>query len=306
MNRSEDEEFDTWLGKADTDLTASVEADLDAEAVLTRIKRRTAAGPRIFISSAWQDRASADQLLQHLCATGLDVFLDEWPVTPDETVAQALTESDYHVLLWSEASVGVARFEAALVGEVARRGSFLFVVRLDDSPLPPLLTARGSIDQFRVGWLEASAQLAGLWRRDRTIGLPVRPAPRPTPQHAGSALSLYVRSQDLGVAHVISVPARATGGELVELVRAGLALPEVLTALDGAILSRFEYRLTHEGEPIPELDPLHLADGATIDLEVAMKLTGSRGTYTVHVTLAPSSLETESLAAFFSHLTPKP
>lgn len=309
MNRSEDEEFDTWLEQADADLTASVEADLDAEAALTRIKQRTAARPRIFVSSASVDRRAAELLRQHLSEAGSDAFLDEVPATPEEAVAQTLTESDYYVLLWSEAFASSpwmkAEFTAALARTFSKRGSFLFIVRLDDSPLPPLLAERRCLDVVRLGWQEVAAQLARAWHRDRAVGLPVRPAPHPNPQDVSSS-SLYVRSRDLGVAFVVSVPAQATGSELMEVVRTGLALPDVLSALDDAISMRVEYRLTYQGEPIPALAPLHLPDGATIDLEMAVESTGPRGPYSQREFRDESpSDERLSLAALFSHLTPK-
>ena len=245
--------------------------------------------PRVFVSYARNDQATARRLSEDLRDRGIDAFVDEQNIAPGSSfvlaVNRALAQSDYFVLLWSRdaaASPWVGEeWAAALVRDVEEQRSFLFVARLDRTPPPPMLAARTHLDAFHAGqggWSDAVDKLVTIWRRDRAVGVTVLPAPRrmtsaDTPSEP--TVVLYIRNRSLSVAHLVVAPANSTGWELENLVRARLDLPECWEEFDGALLGRFSYQFTHAGRPIPAgetLAALGVTDDSTIDLAVQMRL----------------------------------
>jgi len=144
--------------------------------------RHEAGRPRVFLSFAGRDRMTAHRLCQDLRVCGLDSFVDEQSIAPGENfvlaINQALTQSDYYVLLWSHACVDRPwvneEWSAAFVRELREQRSFLFIVRLDTTPLPPLLASRQYYDAF-ANWDKMVNGLAAAWHRDRAVGEPVLP-----------------------------------------------------------------------------------------------------------------------------------
>lgn len=237
-------------------------------------------------------------------------------------INRALAESDYFTLLWSQACVDrpwvSAEWSAAFARELQERRSFLFVVRLDETPLPSLLAPRQYLDAFDGNWDEVANELAAAWRRDRAVGEPVLPAPRSVVTHNGAdrcpTIVLYVRNRTLAVAHVIVVPAESTGRKLESMVRDALKLPDVETKFGGAVGMRFHYQLKKAGEPISfdkTLVELHITDGTTIDLEVQVESFGPAGpslvmTYRHGTSTGLSPAVTRSLiSSAFGHLLPR-
>ena len=152
--------------------------------------------PWVFLSVAGEDRPQAKELDNELRAYGLRTFLDEASIDPGcnlvTVINKALDESDYFVLLWSAQCAGNAWVEleygTALYRELDEldahlrdRRAFLFVVRLDDTPLPRLLSTRKYLDSA-LGWPAVANALMDTWRRDRATKMPVVPATgRPIP-----------------------------------------------------------------------------------------------------------------------------
>jgi TIR domain len=292
--------------------------------------------PRVFLSFAGKDRETAKQLREDLADRGVDAFVDEQDISRGENfvlaINAALAQSDYYVLLWSHASdsrpfVGL-EWSAALVRDlqeqVQQRRSFLFIVRLDTTPLPPLLAPRYCLDASG-NWDDMVSELAATWRRDRTVGERVLPAPHSSITHDEARrpiIRLYVRNRALSVAHFIVVPEDSTGQKLDSLVRHALALPDVETKFNGTVGMRFDYRLRSAENLIPvdgtPLSTLCVVDGATIDLEVQVESFGPAGSSTTvtylggesqlaaearQAALSPAVTRTLIRSAF-GHLTP--
>lgn len=252
------------------------------------------APPRVFVSFAGDDRKTAVDLSDDLRDRGVETFLDEQDVRPGENVVLAvdlaLTQSDYYVLLWSFNTRNQpwvdAQWSAALAREVRERRSFLFVVQLDGTPLPQVLAPRKALDASRTGRAELVDRLVMTWRRDRALGVPVLPAPRrraedkPTTRLSGlnglnghngaEIIVVYVRNRDLGVAHLVAVPATATGREFKRRTHAELDLQEGVTEFGGVIGARFRYRFMHAGQAISDNDTLR-ALGITEDTVVRLE-----------------------------------
>lgn len=278
MDDDEERGFDTWLRDADADLTAAVVRDLDAERMLIDVKRRairTVAGrsQRVFLSFTPADRTMAERLGEDLRKHGIDTFINS------QGDPRGLGQFDYYVLLWSRAAVdrpGIhADWIAALGHEVRARRSFLFIVQLDRTQVPAILAARKCIDASD-NWTAAVDQLVRVWRQDRVVGLPVLPAPMPTASDRHSTVELYVRIPELSVVHVIHVPARLSLPDLKMIVEAALALPKVVVNHVEAVEVRFNYHLTTAGELTPgKFEVVNMTDGAIVDLEVMVQVSGS-------------------------------
>ncbi|HUQ58782.1 TIR domain-containing protein [Lentzea sp.] len=214
--------------------------------------------PKVFLSFAGKDRAHAERLRAELEERNVNAYLDETDVAPGASVVdEALATSDYYVLLWSANTSrrewATEEWTAAFTPEVTRRRAFLFVVRLDGEPLPPLLAPRKHIDL-----VDAADHLVATWRADRKSELPVFPQPVP-PAPDGPTAAISVRSHDLGVTHVVMAPLHVSGAELYQTVSDALRLPTEQATFDGSIGMRFSYELFHHGESIP-------ADQSTVDL----------------------------------------
>lgn len=241
--------------------------------------------PAVFLSFAGPDRPLAQRLQDDLGEHGVRAFVDDRdiPVGGNVVLAlnSALARSDYYVLLWSRNAVDRpyvdAEWAAAYSRELHERRSFLFVLRLDDTPLPPLLAPRKFLDAAD-GWDAAVSTLVRTWRTDLDLRVPVVPAPSPATDE-GPAIVLYVRNRALSVAHTVAVSPNATGHALHERVRVTLALPDRESRFGGQVGLRFTYRLLAAEEPLPDkpLSELGIGDGATVDLEVTVDPFGPDG-----------------------------
>lgn len=277
--------------------------------------------PRVFVSYAGNDRVTAERFRQDLRERDIEAFAFPPGGNIVLDINSALTQSDYFVLLWSQAARDRpwvdAEWSAAFARELQERRSFLFIVRLDTTPLPSLLAPRQYLDASDGGWDELVNELAATWHRDIAVGEPVLPAPRLAAADNGEGqrtIVLYVRNRALSVAHVIVVPEESTGRDLESLVRDALTLPDIQKKFDGAVGMRFYYQLKTAGKPIladsRKLGELHIVDGDTVDLEVQVESfgpTGPSGTVTYRqggsTGLSPATTRSMINSAF-GHLIP--
>lgn len=278
--------------------------------------------PQVFISFAGSDRAVADRLRHDLRKR--DIEVSDFPLGGNLVldINRELAQSDYFVLLWSQAAVDRkwvdAEWSAAFARELMERRSFLFIVRLDRTPLPLLLAPRQYLDAVGNNWDELVNELVATWLGDRTVGEPVLPAPYPAATENGEGeprnIVLRIRNRALSVAHVIAVPEESTGRQLLSLVRVALALPDAEERFGGAIGMRFYYQLMNTGWLISDddrrLTELHITDGETVDLVVLVESFGPEGsspviTYRKGVSTRLSPVTTRSLiGSAFGHLIP--
>jgi hypothetical protein len=200
------------------------------------------------------------------------------------SINRAMAESHYYVLLWSGNCVDRPwvgeEWAAAYAREINEERSFLFIVRLDETPLPPLLAVRRYLDGIH-DWPSVARDLADAWLDDLDTGTPVFPPPEPEPETERSILVMRVRNQALVMTHVIGVLPETTGPDLLLTIRKALALPGFQSQFDGAMKIHFSYRLMHEGEPVGDAPILAqgIAEGATLDLEIQVQATGPDGPF---------------------------
>ena len=253
--------------------------------------------PRVFLCFAASDHAKAVRLSGELGARGVATVDHEYQIGPGENIVlaaeRALSESDYFVLLWSRAATGLSwtgeQWSAALVRGMREGRRFLFVVRLDATPLPHLLASRPQLDASG-GWDGVVRELTATWSRERAFEFPVLPAPCPTPPPTGAGrdagtgtdvgtgtdagIALYVRNRDLSVYHKLEgVPRCTTGLELEDRIRAELELPREVSKFEGSVGMRFSYRFLNGDETLADkpLPALGLEHGGRVDLEVEVE-----------------------------------
>lgn len=237
--------------------------------------------PKVFLSFAGKDRPHAEQLRAELEARNVNAYLDENEIPPGANVVSAINDalatSDYYVLLWSANTPHrewvAQEWTAAFNLEMARRRAFLFIVRLDEEPLPPLLAPRKHIDL-----VDAADRLVTTWRADRKSELPVFPQPVP-PTPTGPTIAISVRSHDLGVTHVVMTPLHLTGAELYRAVHRAMQLPAEQSTFDGAIGMRFSYELLQQNEPIADDQSTVELNSDVLDLAIRVESFGPRGPY---------------------------
>ena len=257
-------------------------------------------GPAVFVSYATADRAEVLKFHRDLLDRGIDPFLDIMDILPGDDVVMsingALERSDYYVLAWSAAARDRywvnSEISAAMVLEQRRARPFVFIVRLDDSDLPPVLAPRRYLDAFGGLREVAADQLATVWKRDRAVGTRVLPAPAPVPEpdpHAAPALHVYARNQSLHVSHEVRLAIAATPRNLIAALTEQLALPTEASEYGGAVGVRFSYRYQHAGVQLdPRSDsPLGLAEGDVVDIEVVVEPYGPDGALSDPVSFLP-------------------
>ncbi|AIO25557.1 toll/interleukin-1 receptor domain-containing protein [Burkholderia cepacia] len=107
-----------------------------------------------FLSHSSVDKPFIRQLAGDLTANGVDVWLDEQRIRVGDSIpeklAQGLAGSDFFLIAMSEHSSGSAwvqkELNNALVNEVQRRKVHILPLRLDDTPMPPIIADKKYAD----------------------------------------------------------------------------------------------------------------------------------------------------------------
>ncbi len=266
--------------------------------------------PLVYLSCVAADQKVGDYLTARLRREGIDARQNR-QVPPGANwvlwINDAMTRFDCYALLWSAAAAldpGLAQAEwsAALARELAERDLSLLVVRLDDSPPPPLLASHRSLDATHGRWDDVARELAAIGRGSWSPPAAAVPPPRGTATAITTGLggmgapggmgvgigppaatrTIRVRNRDLGFAIVLAVPPVLTSWQLLRCVRTELSLPDQQVGADGRFGFRFHYRLSVHGRPLPG-DPdamVRLPDGTLVDLEIQAEPFGPGGALT--------------------------
>lgn len=125
-----------------------------------------------FLSHSSMDKPFIRQLAADLTANGVDVWLDEQRIRVGDSIpeklAQGLAGSDFFLIAMSEHSAGSAwvkkELNNALVNEVQRRKVHILPLRLDDTPMPPIIGDKKYADfskSYKAGLDELLIALKG-------------------------------------------------------------------------------------------------------------------------------------------------
>lgn len=128
---------------------------------------------KVFVSHASADKPFVDQLVADLAARSIPVWYDKLDLRVGESVPGAinagLSDSKYFAIVLSKASVASSwvreELNAALMTQVAKGGTFILPLLLQDCAIPPLLAHRKYAD-FRTDYSAALSELLGLWGKD--------------------------------------------------------------------------------------------------------------------------------------------
>lgn len=164
-------EWAQTLGALRPDLVAE---DLVDAATLGKEQRHQQDKDRriAFLSHSSADKPFIRQLAADLTANGVDVWLDEQRIRVGDSIpeklAQGLAGSDFFLIAMSEHSAGSAwvqkELNNALVNEVQRRKVHILPLRLDDTPMPPIITDKKYADfskSYKAGLDDLLAALKG-------------------------------------------------------------------------------------------------------------------------------------------------
>lgn len=219
----------------------------------------------VFISHAGADTGRAAEVAQSLTAAGIRVRFDRAELTLGDSflrfMNQALTTSDYCLLLWSARAAGTpwveAEWEAAFYRSVRDKRSFLVTGRLEELPVPALLGPRLCVDLFPT--LEPGiTSLVTAWRSDRTAeartGKPVVPAGTDAPVRAQDRATVYVDSEQFRMTAPIAVDLEEPAGVLLDRVVSTFSLPRELSH-DGLLGVRLAYQLLAADQPLSRATP---------------------------------------------------
>jgi TIR domain len=237
----------------------------------------------VFISHAGGDSPRAAEVARALEIADIRTRLDRAELTLGASfltfMNQALTTSDYCLLLWSARAAATPwvqmEWEAALYRTVREKRSFLVVGRLEDTNVPPLLEPRLRVDLFPALEPGVSA-LVSAWRSDRAAeqqtGKPVAAASTGTQPPGDRPHTLYLDSEQFRMTTPISVSLDEPAGAVLDRVVASLGLPQELSH-GGMLGVRFSYQLIAGDQVLARAKPLAMQgvkDGQVLTLQTTM------------------------------------
>lgn len=141
------------------------------EDIATQIRLLAEPACRVFICHAAEDKPTARRIARAIRGAKSDVWLDEWEIRVGDSIVQrinaGLSEATHIAVLLSAASCSKPwvqkEWSAALMLQLAQNSISVLPVRLDDSPMPPILADiryADCRDNLRRGISELNASLS--------------------------------------------------------------------------------------------------------------------------------------------------
>ncbi|MBC8142562.1 MAG: toll/interleukin-1 receptor domain-containing protein [Armatimonadetes bacterium] len=131
--------------------------------------------PRVFLSHSSVDKPFVRRLVADLQNANLNVWFDEQELQPGDSIVRgvndALRDTDYVVVVLSanSAQSNWVQQEVAtsLMNQLANKGVVILPIRIDDSPIPPILLDRVYAD-FRTDYNAGLQRLLGALSQEVT------------------------------------------------------------------------------------------------------------------------------------------
>lgn len=128
---------------------------------------------KVFISHSSKDKVFVDRLVSDLQAKEISVWYDKFDLTIGESIPGKINEgiaaAKYFIIVLSPDAVSSPwvreELNAALMKQIASKGTFLIPVLLQDCSIPPLLSHRKHAD-FRDDYDAGLQELLTVWRKD--------------------------------------------------------------------------------------------------------------------------------------------
>jgi hypothetical protein len=237
----------------------------------------------VFLSHAGADTAKAMGVARELQSTGIDVRFDRQELRLGDVfltfMEQALSTSDYCLLLWSRSAADTQwvriEWEAALYRSVEEKRSFLVAGLLEDLPLPVLLAPRLRADLF-PGLQPGLNNFIEMWQADREAEHRTQRPVASTPllrTMTSTTDIIYVTSDLFGITTPLRVNLDEPAGLCLDRIVDGFGLPRVFDH-EGRIGVRFDYSLKSGNETLARGLPLNaqrIANKSVVWLETTMK-----------------------------------
>lgn len=163
-----------WAQSLDALNPSLLAEDLVDAAETKKVRRHKEENGRLvaFLSHSSVDKPFIRQLAADLTANGIGVWLDEQRIrvgdSIPEKIAQGLAESDFFLIGMSKKASESAwvqkELNNALMSEVQRRKVHILPLKLDDSPMPPIIADKKYADfsqSYRAGLEELLTALRG-------------------------------------------------------------------------------------------------------------------------------------------------
>lgn len=239
---------------------------------------------KVFVSHASADKAFVDRLVSDLAARQIPVWYDKLDLRVGDSITgginEGLASSKYFLIVLSKSSVGsrwvTEELNAALMEQVARGGTFLLPVLIEDCEVPPLLRHRRYAD-FRADYERGLADLAGVWGKDRGAVSVVNGQPLyPWPDAAASEDEfVYLHSTRFDKFFRMGCDLSRTADWAIDYIVTTLRLPWNQEVSQLGMKWSFSYRLIFDEKGISLSTRLR---DAGVSLGAVLKL-GINGTY---------------------------
>lgn len=218
--------------------------------------------PRVFLSYTHRNADVADVVDAAWTAAGLSLVRDTHAVQPGGNfvayMKDALDTADYCLLLWSQAAANsgwvTEEWQVALKRTVEEKRNFLLIGRVEDYPLPQILSVRLYVDLFPTpgpGVERLIATVQADQTADGQTDKPVVPAAVPSNLASTGRSEIYVTSTRWDITVPMPVDLHAPAGVVVQRIRQDLELPTVVQSGRHEV-ARFAYQLEHAGQPLED------------------------------------------------------
>lgn len=239
---------------------------------------------KVFVSHSSLDKRFVDRLIADLATREVPVWYDKLDMRVGDSVPgginEGLAESKYFLIILSKSSVESRwvreELNAALMEQIARGGTFLLPVLLEDCDVPPLLRHRRYAD-FRFDYQNGLNDLLGVWGKDREAALVVSDKPLyPWPDLSASEQDfVYLHSTRFDKFFRMACDLSSTATRTIDYIVGTLKLPWNQNVPQLGMKWSFSYRLIFNDKGIGLSTPLR---DAGVSLGSVLKV-GINGTY---------------------------
>jgi len=238
---------------------------------------------KVFISHSSVDKPFVDRLVTDLANRQIPVWYDKLEMTVGDSVPGNINEgfgtSKYFLIVLSKSSVSSPwvreELNAALMRQVAKGGTFVLSVLLEDCDVPPLLQHRRYAD-FRSDYERGLSELLEVWGKDRDATLVVKEKPLyPWPDvEAPDQDFVYLHSTRFDKFFRMACDLSSTAGRTIDYIVETLKLPWNQDVPQLGMKWSFSYRLIVNDKGINLSTPLRDA-GVSIGSVLEMGIDGT-------------------------------
>lgn len=238
---------------------------------------------KVFVSHASADKAFVDRLVADLGARGIPVWYDKLDLRLGESIPGSinagLVGSKYFAIVLSGASVASKwvqeELNAALMTQVAKGGTFILPLLLENCQVPPLLAHRKHAD-FRTDYTAALDELLSVWGKDsEACAAAGKEAVHPWPDiDMPDDEFVYLHSTRFDKFFRMSCSLDWTADHAIDYLTTTLALPWNIEVSEIGMRWSFSYGLRLEEKSIP-LDTTLRQAAAKVGSVVQIRINGT-------------------------------